>query len=169
MRRTPSTRLVSYAIFSSAVVTLLVLPSVARAGALAATRASQVRTVNASGLTNCATGPGYVFDQVILGDLSSFPTFAIPPGQVFVITGLDWRVVGTPPGEITGATLRLEGNSTMGTVFYDSANAGPDGGSGRSVAVPNVIVKPGVSICLLVGGNFSAFSGILHGFLATDK
>ena len=169
MRRTPSTVFVRSAKLGSVVVALLLVPSMARAGALAATRASQVRTVNASGLTNCATGPGYVFDQVIPGDLGSFPSFAIPPGQVFVITGLDWRVVGTPPGEITGATLRLEGNSTIGTVFYDSANAGTDGGSGRAVAVPNVIVKPGVSICLIVGGNFSAFSGILHGFLATDK
>jgi hypothetical protein len=147
------------------------LLAVAQAGVLAPTKASQVLTVNASGLTSCPSGgsSSLAFDQVVLGDLSSFPAFTIPPGQVFVVTGLEWRIIGAPAGSTTGATLRLDGNSTIGMVFFDTMNAGPDGGSGRAVAVPNVIVKPGITICLLIGGNGSAMSGLLHGFFARDK
>jgi hypothetical protein len=151
-------------------VTLVILGGLvsgAIAGPLAPTKPSQVVTLANSGLACPLLGGGQVFDVRVGSDGSETP-FSIPDGQVLVITGIDWSVFLLPglPGETVIAFLRTPPSpSAAPTVWRGAAVADANGRAGGTAVIPNVVVKPGVPVCLFPGGS----AGTLHGFLAKDE
>ncbi len=142
------------------------LVSGAQAGPLVPTKPSQVVTLATSGLACPPLGGGQVFDVRVGSDGSETP-FSIPEGQVLVITGIDWSILlPASAGETVVAFLRTPPSpSAAPIVWRDAALADADGRAGGSALIPNVVVKPGVPVCLFPGGAI----GNLHGFLAKDK
>jgi hypothetical protein len=133
-------------------------------GPLAPTRASKVVTL----ATTSACGVvGAQVDTRVLPDSTTEP-FVIPSGQVLVLTGIEWSF-NVDPGEggLIDVLLDVPGPGGLNTVFQAAAPA-PGNGIGRgSAAMPNVVVRPGVQIC--VHAPFGSHDEVLHGFLAKDK
>lgn len=116
--------------------------------------------------TPCATAgaSGQLLDARVMTD-GSEADFAVPPGQVVVITGLAWRTAGNTAH--AGATLRLEPPGSLTTAFVDTQPALASGIGGAVASIPGIAVGPGVGICLVNSGDSAgAPSGVLYGYLA---
>lgn len=145
----------------------LVGAGVASAGPLAATRASQLVTLRPIPGAACAVGSGFLLDARILPD-GSYEPFAIPNGQVLVLTGISWSTIGAV-GEDSEISLRINPSGALvfhATAIVDSLN----NGSGN-VAVPGIVVRSGSQLCFenTSGAPAMIFDATAHGFLAADR
>jgi len=97
-------------------------------------------------------------------------TFVQPADQVVVVTGIDWGTTGGTAGQNAQVVLRLAGSSPVPAQFAFSTGAVADaaGATVGSVLVPNVVVAPGLTMCVGAGGG-TLSQLVVHGFLAPDK
>jgi hypothetical protein len=139
------------------------------AGILAPSRASQLVTLQTSGSPAACPGTAgrVAMDTAIAGNATTSP-FSIPPNQVLVVTGVDWRVTGGPAGSTATANLVLDTPSDpngRALVWSDTAFFDASGVAGDTAPVAGVVVESGTTLC------WGATAGVMdllsvHGFLA---
>jgi hypothetical protein len=159
------------------VTVLLAAPlaaSAALGGPLVPTRASQLVTARTgSGNVPCPFGGGgsnspYLIDTMIGPDGAERP-FAIPPKQVFVVTGFDFNFGGPVAGSTVFVQLTsFDAQGTPAVLAQGTVATGSDQLGGGSVAIPNGVVVHGDRM-LCVTGNKAATGGLVHGFFAKDR
>ena len=151
-----------------AVATILVWSTPSLAGPLAPTKASQVVTLQNSGL--CPDGQRQVLGSRIFGDASQ-AGFSIPEGQVLVVTGAVVTMLSANPIGVYEIDLTIESQDM--TAFAQPVLASGNAGTAQKATLqleipPGLVVKPGRVLCA-----GSAPSATLHanvfGFLAPDK
>jgi len=112
-------------------VLALSLTTVAHAGALAPTKPSQVVMLTSDGTTaSCPSGGAATraINTIVMRDATT-ASFAIPTGQVLVVTGVDWAHAW--PGNIGNSiqvTLRLGTGATRVWEDVAQVEANPSGG-----------------------------------------
>ncbi len=145
------------------------LASPAAAGVIGPTRPTQalVLRVSGNGTTCLPAGGGQDVDLQVHPDGTIDP-FVQPPGQAFVITGLDWGTSGGTAGQYTPVAIRITSpHPGSSLVFATGSVADTAGKSWGSAVVPDVSVAPGVTIC--VGGAAPFSQVVVHGFLTPYK
>ena len=114
-------------------------------------------------------------DRRTLADGSTGP-FTVPAGKVLVLTGIEWSSAGTGTGRSVVVTVLHRTPLGAQTLFMSHALSTPTGTghAGAQSAIPHVVVKPGVPLCVTqyidsqpAGGSLPG-AVILHGFLADD-
>ena len=151
----------------AAVLMLSLLASPAHAGLLGASKASQTVVGFVSSAASCVWTGGKV-DTRVNPDGSTTP-LVIPQGQVFVMTGLSWKTQSGTSGQRADVTLSLETPAAfLAGLFSDGDTVRSDGKAGHWVQIPNVVVKPGVTLCVSADGG-SLSQAYVHGFFAKDK
>jgi hypothetical protein len=137
------------------------LAAPAAAGPLTPTRPSDVVTL-VNGAGNPCTVTGSALDLRVQPDGTRVP-FAVPPGRVLVVTGIDFT---TPDAAATDVELFVERPPDASQVFVTST------AGGGSASIPDVIVGSGSALCVRAvpkGGGASPVLAVVHGFLAKDK
>jgi hypothetical protein len=160
-------------------VTMVLLVSFGRtanAAPLAPTKPSQVVTLQSlPGLSGTCPKGDVAVDRQIAGDGTLMPFTGAPPGQVLVITGLDWATgSGSLSGQAITVTLQLDpGNGGLTqAVFADqtTTSVSVEHEAGRSLVVSNVVVKPGICLGVRVSNTPPGLGfAIVHGYLTKDK
>ena len=125
--------------------------------------------------TGGCTGAERPIDRRTLADGSTGP-FTIPAGKVLVLTGVEWFSTGTGTGRSVLLTVLHRTPLGAQTLFTSHALSTPAGAgyAGEQSAIPRVVVKPGVPLCVTQyidnepdGGSLPG-AVILHGFLTDD-
>jgi hypothetical protein len=131
---------------------------------VAPSKASQLVTLR----PGAACPGGLLLDTRVNADGTETP-FSVPESQVLVLDHLAWTVNGiASPGNSAGVVLRIDAE----IVWSDTvALTGPNGTTGHSVALPNISVTSGKTVCLGVGSGGTVNPNVsrLHGFLAKDR
>jgi hypothetical protein len=144
---------------------------------LAPSKPSQIVTLTYDGFCAGGTSLDNIIGIRIMPDGTTQP-FTIPPGQVLVVTGIDWSAYRCPPSTAPGTVLMYVFLGATGRVaFADTAVIGAGATptsacsiGGKASIVPNLVVKPGIELC--AGFDNQGFSGspaIVHGFLTSDE
>ena len=144
------------------------LASPALAGVIGPTRPSQVVTLRVSGAgTACqGQGGGQEVDLQVLPDGNIDP-YVPPPGQAFVITGIDWGMAGNTANQYAPIVIRLTSpHPPSSLVFATGALSDGAGNSWGSAIVPNVAVAPGTTMCVGAAGLTQV---VVHGFHSVYK
>jgi len=135
------------------------------ASALEAKKPSQLVTLEANEL--CDLNRGQIYDARVLPDGSTAP-FAIPQGQVLVVTRWMFRFGGGTPGNAAFAYLRIEGSAAgigQGPFVYDAQ------GRGVGSFELSAVVGAGTQLCGtnsdLAGG--VSLGGFLEGYLTKAR
>ena len=94
--------------------------------------------------------------------------FAVPPKQVFVITGFDFNYGGPVSGTTVFVQLTsFDATGTPSILAQGTATTSSNQVGGGSVVVPHgVAVRGDKTLC--VAGSNGATGGIVHGFFAKD-
>jgi hypothetical protein len=114
-------------------------------------------------------------DRRTLADGSAGP-FTVPAGKVLVLTGVEWSSSGTGTGRSVVVTVLHRTALGAQTLFMSHALSTPTGAgyAGTQSAIPHVVVKPGVPLCVTQyidsqpAGGSPPGAVILHGFLTDD-
>lgn len=155
-------------------VTLCLLATGAQAAPLAPTRGSEVVTLfGNSGQPVCQNGPNSIkvqFKNNADGTQSS--GYVVPPGQVLVITDVEYRVTSGPAGaDFQGVLIADQGSAQFAMI------AGPNiDGNGIAIGsrhwAQGPVVKGGTPLCFTErqGRPIGPDSQVhVHGFLARDR
>jgi hypothetical protein len=143
----------------------------AHAAVLGPTRASDLVNVVAfpgfSGV--CCSASETAFDITFDADGERQP-FVIPPGKVFVVTGIEWNSFLGTPNRQTLAVLSLSRPTGCDGLFANStALADGAGSAGNTLTVPNGLrIRPGQKLCLFMS-NGSLNTARATGYLAKDN
>ena len=149
-------------------VVFALIASPAVAGVIGPTKPSQqlVLRVSGSGSVCLPQGGGQDVDLQVFPD-GHIDTYAPPPGQAFVITGIDWGTSGGTANEYQPIAIRLTSpHPPSALVFVTGALADAAGKTWASAVVPNVTVPPGETICVGAAGLTQV---AIHGYLTTYK
>jgi len=135
------------------------------ASALEAKKPSQLVTLKAS--DQCDLNRGQIYNLRILSDGSTAP-FAIPQGQVLVVTRWMFRFGGGTPGNAAYAYLRIEGNLEgigQGPFVYDAE------GRGVGSFELSAVVGAGTQLCGTNSDDAGVVSlgGFLEGYLTKAR
>ena len=162
-RKNPMKRIVPVAIL------FFGLTTAASAGTLAPSKPSQmVDLSNAAGpikptSCSCLALTGATVDIRINPDGTTTPGFTIPDGNVLVLTGMTWITSGVlSPGDASYMSLCLGGTE----IWRDQTVSGANAYNGRSLDLPNVVIKSGQTLC---AGGPAGFATSVSGFLTKDK
>ena len=125
--------------------------------------------------TGGCTGVERPVDRRALADGSTGP-FTVPAGKVLVLTGVEWFSAGTGPGRSVVLTVLHRTPLGAQALFMSHALSTPAGVgyAGEQSAIPRVVVKPGVPLCVTERIDNQPAAGslpgavILHGFLTDD-
>jgi hypothetical protein len=134
-------------------------------GILAPSKPSQMVLVTVGPAAGCPQGMENLTEQ-IFPDGTRGP-FSIPPGQVLVVTEVEWSVVGAPPNVYAGAVILLASH-TDGPLWSDEALTDGNGFVGKSSPVPSAIVKSGDTLCRYSSPGLG-LGLMLRGFLTKDR
>jgi hypothetical protein len=141
------------------------------AGVLGPKHPSDLLTLTTS-FTTCGSDPvGLRLDEKQNPD-GTTEAFAIPPGQVLVVTGFDWTQ-GSTGAANKAETIFLHSETATGVILplvvsHDDGSG--DGRAGASVAVTGVVFKSGQTLCYSANtGHIGSALALVHGFLAKDK
>jgi hypothetical protein len=134
---------------------------------------SSMRTVQSS--SACPFGSGELFDKATSPD-GSFSTFAIPAGQVFVITSLAVEggtgVPSATPGNPVQTALRIN-NSVYALTIQNSDIGASKSFSLHETFPTGIVVRSGNPICVEAQDVVTAASvgaaGVINGYLTTDN
>jgi hypothetical protein len=100
------------------------------------------------------------------------PAFVIPPGRVFVVTGMDWVQFVTGASTKT-ETLYLHAQLPSGIIWPSAmvhANGAGESRAGNSTAISGVVFKSGDTLCVSPNnGTMGTVIVLVHGFLAADR
>ena len=130
----------------------------------------QIRDVDGARASNIVTlfSSGDVFRKELPDGTFSSNEYAVPVGQVLIVTDVEWSVFRSPAYSDTGVTLRLyiSGHASIpiytSHLFVDSNN---QGASSESMET-GFTVAHGAKIQISgLGGHFYIDSVILHGYL----
>ena len=153
------------------VVLVLAAAMQSRAGVLGPKNPSDLVTLTTS-FTACGSDPiGYRLDEKQNPD-GTMEAFAIPPGQVLVVTGFDWTQGSTGTAN-KAETIFLHPETASGVILplvvsHDDGSG--DARAGASIAVTGVAFKSGQTLCYSANtGRIGSVSALVHGFLAKDK
>jgi hypothetical protein len=161
----------------AAALSFVALAVPAAAGALEATKPSQVVSVYARSETApaCPGAPAGVrrFESIGHADGTTTP-FAIPPKSVFVVLGFDFSTAAAVANRFTGYTVlgvdpaHPPTLGVTGAIAAGGAVADESGFLGGTVTIPGgLVIKPPAVPCYSDGAAESTV--ILHGFFAKDK
>ena len=116
--------------------------------ARAAARDLMILLGGAPATGGCA-GTERPIDRRTLGDGSTGP-FTVPAGKVLVLTGVEWFSTGTGTGRSVLLTVLHRTPLGAQTLFTSHAQSTPTGAgyAGEQSAIPHVVVKPGVPLCV---------------------
>jgi hypothetical protein len=114
------------------------------------------------------------FHVRLLEDGSQEFPFAIPDGDVFVVTSVELQSAGGTAGTYPSTRLYREGATTTATVFATRQEPGvrSDGRLLHLYEFPGgIVVGNGVSLCADVTDSslLGSLSGIAHGYFTKDK
>jgi hypothetical protein len=148
---------------------LLALP--AHAGVIGPKRPSDlVNVIALSGLSGMTcSGLALAFDTRVTADGDRVP-FAIPPGQVFVVTGLEWDTYGGSATKQVIASVVMNKPAVCDNTFAGSS-AVPDatGGAAGNITFPTgIAIRPGIELGLFAL-NGIPYRGKLTGYFTADK
>src|SRR5262245_48219463 len=145
----------------------LVCAASAPAAVLAPSRPSELATIySPNGPNSCGNGSGELGFQ-ILPDTVSVP-FAVPPGQVFVLTRLDVALGGSA---IANVNLRGVNVATGATASFAYQLVDVSGVATIHFEFPHgIVVKPGVRLCITTSSSIvSVADSYGYGFFTRDK
>jgi hypothetical protein len=163
----------------AAALSLVALAAPIAAGALEATKPSQVVAAYANNATApaCAGAPVGVhrFESIGKSDGTTVP-FAIPAKSVFVVQGFDFGSV-VPANRYVGITLLAVDPAhpvslgVSGAIAAGGAVADENGFVGGTVTIPGgLVIKPPAVPCFSTGiPDDDDTTVVLHGFFAKDK
>jgi hypothetical protein len=163
----------------AAALVLVAVTAPAAAGALEATKPSQVVAVYARAATApaCAGAPVgvHAFESIGKSDGTTVP-FAIPAKSVFVVQGFDFSTV-TVANRFTSFTVLAVDPAhpvslgVSGAIAAGGAVADENGFLGGTVTIPGgLVIKPPAVPCFSSGlADDDDSTVILHGFFAKDK
>jgi hypothetical protein len=136
---------------------------------LAPAKPSQMVLITAATQTvACPPEPGGTEDltEQIFPDGTRGP-FSIPPGQVLVVTEVEWSAGAATPGVYVGVGLFLS-SAPNSPLWSDAALADSTGFAAKSSPVPNAVIKSGGTLCRRSRPGLSL--GIMvRGFFTRDK
>lgn len=147
-----------------AAVGVLSAATLAQAGPLAPTRASQLVTLHSSVTGGACGALGKSVDSRVMPDGSVEIGFAIPPKQVLVVTSLEWTVQGADPSEVSQVSL-----GASGARFFRGGALADGAGAAAGTANFFHVIRAGTTICLTSSSDIDGLEGTLHGFLAKDR
>jgi len=142
----------------------LCLPSSSRAGGVAPSKPSDLRTL----VGNNTACPGFGGNLRSV-DLQSNPdgttaALSIPKGKVFVVTSFDVQATGSAGATSEGGLFAANGTGSLADVARCGGIVGSNGFASASCTIPNgAAIKGGSTLC------FIANAVLVHGFLAKDK
>jgi hypothetical protein len=137
------------------------------AAAVAPSKPSQILNLFNSG-TLCGGGPNTVVDQVLNPD-GTTATFAIPAGQVLIVTSVDWVSASVTPNRHWEFVL---GTTSAGFTLGGGAQSDADGFVSGTLVIPGgLVVKSGVKFCPDIehAGTSEPVEVRVHGFLTKDR
>jgi hypothetical protein len=150
-------------------VLLFGLTTAAPAATLAPSKPSQmVNLSNAAGpikptACSCSALGGFTVDIRINPDGTTTSGFTIPADEVLVLAGMTWFTAGTlSPGDASYMNLCVNGNA----IWFDRTVSGANTYNGRSLDLPNLVIKGGQTLC---AGGPAGFATNVSGFLTKDK
>jgi hypothetical protein len=147
-----------------AVIAVLGLVASAEGGVIAPSKPSQTVILK----PGAACTAGFALDTRINDDGTTTP-FSIPAKMVLIADFLTWTVSGSAsPGNVCGVALRIDNQVVWADILNQSDSSGT---CGHSVALPNIAVQSGKTLCLGVttGGTVNFSLSRVHGFLIKDK
>jgi hypothetical protein len=155
----------------------------AAGGIVGPSRPSRLVTVQAN--APCpGLGGSLSFNATVLSDGSTQP-FSIPPGEVLVITALDWYIAGAAPLSNLLTAVEIVSPPPAGTSdpFVSVGAMDSSGNGGMTAVLPNgLVVKSGTPLCF--GAEFTPLTAAspppmpvcsgcarveLHGYLTADR
>jgi hypothetical protein len=115
------------------------------------------------------SGMAVAFDYRVKVDGTNEP-FTIPPGQVFVATGLEWDTYAGPKSGVTRAYVVMDTPSACDTAFAgSSAIADAAGAATGNVTFPTgIAIRPGVALGV-TSLNSTIHRAKLYGYFTADK
>lgn len=149
------------------VLSLIVLWTPAAAAPLAPKKASQLVRLRALGLPACNVGGGVSASTLEFADGTTAP-YAVPAGQVLVVTGMSWALTGANPAESTTASVAIVVGGLQRTAFVDAALSDGTGFVSGKATIPDFAVKPGIEICVVPGSGAVSYATV-YGFFTKDK
>src|SRR5262249_18632420 len=151
----------------------------AAAATVAPGAASQIRTLISVSAGNtsaaCADNvvglPSHAFDNDVRpGGGGVYESFSIPPGQVFLVTGVDWVASGVAASTNYTVELKFETmagynvSSALSVALADSTN---HAGNSMKFGTP-LVLHSNNRLCLRGDGTAANLSGTAQGFFAPD-
>jgi hypothetical protein len=153
------------------VLSVLSVTVPAAAQGLAPKKAGDLVTLVHTPGSNCGQSfqNGIPITTRILPDGTSVP-FAIPEGQVLVLTGISWNLQGPFGFNAAFLTLFLHVEAVPLSVRIFHIGETPDGpiSAAGSTDIPNIVMGSAATPCVLSTAS-TLLATTLHGFLAPDK